>query len=120
MIKLTRCRLSIWVSKFRSSSDFSLLNCNKTWALEILAFGMMISLIWISARKHSKCYTPEWQRSNSPSLIKQLFLAELVGTALERGMARSQGAHPSISITSIQKASVGILPGIFSPNRDDF
>ncbi len=30
MIKLTRCRLSICLSKFRSSSDFSLLlNCNK-------------------------------------------------------------------------------------------
>jgi hypothetical protein len=43
-IKLTRCKLSTWISKIRNSSDFSLLNCNKIRALEILAFGMMISL----------------------------------------------------------------------------
>ncbi len=37
------------ISKIRNSSDFSLvLNCNKIWALEVLAFGMMISLTWIS------------------------------------------------------------------------
>ncbi len=41
------------ISKFRGSSDFSLFNCNKIWALGILAFRMMISFTGISARKHS-------------------------------------------------------------------
>ncbi len=84
MIKLTRCRLSIWVSKFRSSSDFSLLNWNKTWALEIWHSAWWF--LWYEFQQESTLSATHLNGRGQTSLsqIKQLFLAELAGTAQNR------------------------------------
>jgi hypothetical protein len=49
---------------------------------------MMISFAGISARKLSKCYTPEWQRSSSSNPDKTTLLGRAHGNC-----TRQKGLH---------------------------